>query len=213
MIKLIITKIILFILFSAVSINAQLEQRQMNFLQKLIADGTNIPITSGKLYKHNHKIKFKEVADFEKKLTDFKINFNNKITILVFWERSDRYSKILLPHLEHIKNNYKYVQIYSINSNDFNDKNGLIAFLNNYNNTECLYDLETNQYYEEYNKKYFKPLTIPILFTPEKIKQQYGIEAFPTTIVVDKKGKVYTGMVGFFAEYEKWISEVLDGLK
>jgi hypothetical protein len=51
------------------------------------------------------------------------------------------------------------------------------------------------------------------LFAEEKLKKIYGIEAFPTTIIVNKKGIVYTGMVGFFEEYEKWISEVISGLK
>jgi hypothetical protein len=111
---------------------------------------------------------------------------------------------LLLPKLESIKDKYKKsLQIFLVNTNDFDDKNKLIDFLNNYNHTECMFDGNTNQYNENKSKDYYKPLTIPILFADKIQKQRYGVTAFPATIIVDKKGIVYTGMIGYFEEYEE----------
>jgi thiol-disulfide isomerase/thioredoxin len=205
-------KIIIVLLLISVKIFSQTET-EMDFLNKLIADGSSVPAISGKLYKHNPKIKFKSVADFDKTLTNYKINFNKKITILVFWEKKDKYSKLLLPKLENIKKKYKKVQIITINTNDFDDKNELIDFFNDYNNTECVFQDDINKYYEKKDMKYFKPLTIPTLFADKKLKQSFGVTAFPATIIVTQNKKVYTAMIGYFNEYENWIKEVLDGIK
>jgi len=42
-----------------------------------------------------------------------------------------------------------------------------------------------------------------MLFADLSEKQNYGITHFPATIIVDKEGKVYTGMIGYFEKYDE----------
>jgi hypothetical protein len=126
----------------------------------------------------------------------------------------DKYSRLCLPKLEKIYNKYKKkgVQVFTINTNDMDTKDSLINFLNSYNNVQQIFDADNNTYYEKIDKSYFKSFSMPLLFADKIQKTRYGVTAFPATFVINQKGLVYTGMIGFFEEYDQWLGELLDDL-
>ena len=193
----------------------QNQNAEVNILEKLLPDGSAAPNISGHIFHKKPKTKIASKEEFEKSLKQFQINLRGKITILQFWERKCKYCKLVLPELEKVYAKYKNkgVQFYAVNPNDFNDKAGLIDFLNAYSNTKSIFNIETNQYYEKSDAQYYKPFDIPILFASQDSKQHYGVTAFPAVFVIDKKGIVYTAMIGYFEEYADWLSEVIDGLQ
>ena len=93
--------------------------------------------------------------------------------------------------------------IYFINTNDFHEKENIINFLNNYNTTNYYFDPEHNYFQEFKNEKATNPLTIPIVFAEKYDKENFGITAFPATIIIGKNGKVYTAMIGYFEAYDE----------
>jgi len=190
------------------------ENPGLNILERLLPDGEAVPNISGQIFYKKPKTKIASKEEFEKKLKRYQINFRNKITILLFWERKCRYSKLALPKLENIYAKYKNkgVQIFAVNTNDLDNKDILIDFLNRYSNVEPVFDAATNQYSEKFDENFYKPFDIPILFAPQNSKTRYGVTAFPAIFIIDKKGLVYTAMIGYFEEYEQWLSEVLDYL-
>ncbi|MDR0927471.1 MAG: redoxin domain-containing protein [Ignavibacteria bacterium] len=190
------------------------DNKQMDILEKLIPDGSNAPAVSGQIYYHNSKVKFNNITAFQKALKHYKISFKNKITLLQFWQLDDKFSKLALPKLQIINTKYKKngIQIFAINTNDFDDKLSIMEYLNNYNQTQQSFDAETNKYYENVKTDFYKPLTTPLLFADKSLKQQFGIKAFPAMFIINKQGKVHTAMVGYFNEYDTWLSEVLDDL-
>jgi len=190
------------------------QNSNLKILEKLLASGSVAPNISGQIFHKNPKTQIASKAEFENSLQRYQINFRNKITILQFWERQCKYSKLALPKLENIYAKYKNknVQFFAVNTNDFDNKKLLIDFLNKYNNTKPIFDAITNQYYEKQDKNFYKPFDIPILFVSQDNKTRYGVTAFPAVFIIDKKGIVYTALVGYFEGYEEWLSEIIEDL-
>jgi hypothetical protein len=206
------------VLFSAAlhtNANAQqqdVQQTQSDMLTKLIADGKKAPKINGQIYRYNKKIS--STKAFEKQLKNFSLGFGEKITIVCFWQARDKYSKLLLTKLEQINKKYKSknVAFYTINTNDFSDKQAMVDFLNAYPITKISFDPKTAEYSEKTDKKHPKPFNIPVIFADQYYKQIYGVTAFPATIAIDKNGFVYTAMIGYFDEYDEWLGVVIDEL-
>ena len=57
-----------------------------------------------------------------------------------------------------------------------------------------------------------KELTIPILFVDNTTQQNFLVTGFPTTYVIDEEGLVYTAMIGYFKEYDEWMSMLLNNM-
>ncbi|MPM89434.1 Thiol-disulfide oxidoreductase ResA [bioreactor metagenome] len=186
----------------------------LKLLENLIADGSVAPNVSGYIFYKKPNQTIASPTEFEKLLKRYQIVLKGKITVLQFWEKKCKYCKLLLPKLE--KNYEKYknkgVQFFAVNTNDFGAKNDLIDFLNSYSTTKSTFDPATNMYYEKKDAKYYKPFNIPIIFAEKTLKKRYGVTAFPAVIVINKKGIVHTAMVGYFEEYDKWMSELLDDM-
>jgi thioredoxin-related protein len=106
--------------------------------------------------------------------------------------------------LEKVKSelNDTTLQILLVNTNDFDNKEKLIRFINAYNNTEFSFDTLTSKFTERTDPNFFNPLTISMVFANKKLKESYGVTAFPATILVNKRGFVYTSMIGYFEEYD-----------
>jgi thiol-disulfide isomerase/thioredoxin len=187
-------------------------EAEINVLEKLLPENSPAPDFKGKIFYKKSKEKIKNSAEFDKKLKNFDVNLKEKITILQFWEQNCKYSKLALAKLEKINKKYKNkkVQIFALNSKDLHKKENLLDFLNNYQNTELSFDAATNEFSEKIDKKYFKTFDIPILFIDKQVQDIYGVTAFPAVYIINKEGYIVTAMIGYFEEYENWMSEILD---
>jgi thiol-disulfide isomerase/thioredoxin len=60
-------------------------------------------------------------------------------------------------------------------------------------------------------RRFVKSMDIPypIMLTPEEVSRNYGVTALPTTIIIDKEGKVRQKLLGFNAEISKQITSTL----
>ena len=214
--KIITILLIIFVQFSAISQpqGKRDELPNLNLLQRLLSDGSVAPNVTGHIFHKKPHTKIASVAEFENELREFQTNLRNRITILQFWEMRCQYSKLVLPMLENIYANYKDegVQAFAVNTNDFGIREFLVEFLNEYSYIQPIFDAETMYYFERREDGFYRPFNIPILFAPEVTKRRYGVSAFPAVFIIDKQGLVYTAMIGYFEGYERWLSQVLDGL-
>ena len=208
--------LLLFIALSLFNLTAQPFKRQViveegSLHGTIIQDGVKAPIIRGSIYHHHSDIKFNDTNNFVQTLKKTGFNYLDKATIIVFWEIADMFSKLIINKLETVANNYNNtnLQIILVNTNDFDDKQQLITFLNTYNNTEYTFIPDDGIFDEFVNPKHYQPLTNPILFANKKVKDEFGITAFPSTIVIDNRGYVVTAMIGYFNEYDIWLTNLI----
>jgi thiol-disulfide isomerase/thioredoxin len=60
-------------------------------------------------------------------------------------------------------------------------------------------------------RRFVKSMDIPyaVTITPEEVSRNYGITALPTTIIVDKEGKIRQKLLGFTSEISKQITSTI----
>lgn len=111
-----------------------------------------------------------------------------KIVLLDFWATWCPPCRLAIPELNKIYEEYK-------------DKNFLVLGIGLDEKTDLL------KVQEELK------ITYPILVGNDNVAKQYGIEAIPTLILIDKKGKTQLKKVGFsqeeMAEIRKKIEEII----
>ncbi len=182
-----------------------------NLLENLLENGTYAPKISGSLFmKPQYKIT--DASQFNELLSRHSVDYKGKITVLQFWEKDCQYCLLLLPKLERVFAKYreKNISFYAVNPNDLSDKKKLTDFLNSYENTKIEFDEVKNKATISIDSSYYKPFKVPILFVEKSIQKNFQIGAFPALYVIDENGMVYTGMIGYFEEYDKWLSNLLD---
>lgn len=60
-------------------------------------------------------------------------------------------------------------------------------------------------------RRFVKSMDIPypITLTPEEVSRNYGVTGLPTTILIDKEGKIRQKMLGFSSEISKQITSTI----
>jgi thiol-disulfide isomerase/thioredoxin len=60
-------------------------------------------------------------------------------------------------------------------------------------------------------RRFVKSMEIPyaITLTPEEVSRKYGVTALPTTILIDKEGKIRQKFLGFTSEISKQITSTI----
>ena len=109
-----------------------------------------------------------------------------KIVLLDFWATWCAPCREATPHLINLQKTYqeKGVEVIGMNM----DKG----------------DVETV-------RRFVKSMDIPyaVTITPEEVSRDYGITALPTTIIVDKEGKIRQKLLGFTSEISKRITSTI----
>jgi cytochrome c biogenesis protein CcmG/thiol:disulfide interchange protein DsbE len=112
-----------------------------------------------------------------------------KVVLLDFWATWCAPCREAIPHLINLQKTYreKGVQVIGMNV----DKG----------------DLETV-------RRFVKSMDIPypITVTPEEVSRRYGVTAVPTTILIDKKGRIRQKLLGFTSEISKQIISTISEL-
>jgi len=118
------------------------------------------------------------------RLSDYK---NKKVVVLSFWATWCPPCKMELPVLQTIWKQYekKPVQILGINVDNRGDVRATVKE---------------------------KGLTFPILIDTQRVSDDYGVQAIPTLVIIDKKGIVREIHVGFNPNMEKELPKTLDNL-
>ena len=109
-----------------------------------------------------------------------------KVVLLDFWATWCAPCREAIPHLVNLQKTYeeKGVEVIGMNM----DKG----------------DVETV-------RRFVKSMDIPyaVTITPEEVSRSYGITALPTTIVVDKEGKVRQKFLGFTSKISRQITSTI----
>ena len=60
-------------------------------------------------------------------------------------------------------------------------------------------------------RRFVKSMDIPypIIITPEEVSRNFGVTALPTTIIIDKEGKIRQKLLGFTSEISKQITSTI----
>jgi cytochrome oxidase Cu insertion factor (SCO1/SenC/PrrC family) len=63
-------------------------------------------------------------------------------------------------------------------------------------------------------RRFVKSMDIPyaITVTPDQVSRNYGVTALPTTILIDKEGKIRQKFLGFTSEISKQITSLVSEL-
>ena len=191
----------------------QQEEPQPGVLKELLPDKSIAPNINGLLYNHNQDTLLSEEA-FTAKLTKHSINYKNNITVLVFWETKCGFCQLMLPKINSLYQKYKDqgVNFYAVNSKDLSHKKNLIKFFNKYKHSKVVLNEKEQKIQSEIDTTQNKQLNIPILFVDNKAQQNFLVTGFPTTYVIDEEGLVYTAMIGYFNEYDAWMSFLLENM-
>jgi thiol-disulfide isomerase/thioredoxin len=122
----------------------------------------------------------KSLENREMTLTSLK----GKVVLLDFWATWCPPCREAIPHLVELYQNYK-------------DK-GLVVIGMNVDRGEG-----------EVVRRFVKSMGIPypILLAPEETVRDYGVNALPTTVLVDKEGKIREKIVGFNSSIAKKVVE------
>jgi thiol-disulfide isomerase/thioredoxin len=122
----------------------------------------------------------KSLENQEMTLTSLK----GKVVLLDFWATWCAPCREAIPHLVELYKNYK-------------DK-GLVVIGMNVDRGEG-----------DVVRRFVKSMEIPypILLAPEEIVRNYGVNALPTTVLVDKEGKIREKIVGFNSNIAKKMVE------
>ncbi len=122
----------------------------------------------------------KSLEDQEITLTSLK----GKVVLLDFWATWCGPCREAIPHLAEIHKNYQ-------------DK-GLVVIGMNVDKGE-----------REVVRRFVKSMEIPypILLASEEVVRSYGVTALPTTVLIDKDGKIREKIVGFNSAIAKQVAE------
>lgn len=191
----------------------KLAEKQTNTLKELLPDKSIAPNINGKIF-YNKTDSLLTEENFVKKLQTHYVNYKNNITVLVFWETQCGFCQLILPKLEllHKKFASKGINFYAVNPKDLKLKNNLISFFNKYKYSKVNLDENAQKIQVEIDTTQNKELTIPILFVDNTTQQNFLVTGFPTTYVIDEEGLVYTAMIGYFKEYDEWMSMLLNNM-
>jgi cytochrome c biogenesis protein CcmG/thiol:disulfide interchange protein DsbE len=112
-----------------------------------------------------------------------------KVVLLDFWATWCAPCRQAIPHLINLQKTYqeKGVEVIGMNV----DKG----------------DVETV-------RRFVKSMDIPysITITPEGVSRNFGVTALPTTIIIDKEGKIQQKFLGFTSEISKQITSTIVAL-
>jgi hypothetical protein len=63
-------------------------------------------------------------------------------------------------------------------------------------------------------RRFVKSMDIPysIIITPEGVQREYGVVSLPTTILIDREGKIRQKFVGFTSEISKQLTGMIEEL-
>lgn len=186
---------------------------QDGVLTELLPDKSIAPRINGRILKKPY-VHIQDENQLDKILERHSVNYKNKITILLFWESNCGFCQMILPKLNSISNKYKKsgVNVYAVNPNDLANKAKFVNFLNVYSYTKPVLDEENGKISLQVDSLQKKKLEIPVLFVNQKAKKNFAVTAFPTTYVIDEEGLVYTAMIGFFKEYEEWLTVLIENM-
>jgi thiol-disulfide isomerase/thioredoxin len=115
-------------------------------------------------------------------------DFLNKVVLLDFWYLECPPCRYLMPKLERISKKYadKNVVVLGVNAKDIN-----------VNKIETLLQTKGFSYLQ-----YYKP--------EERMRRLYPLTAFPTTLLLDKKGIIIHKEVGYSEDFEERIGRLVD---
>ena len=109
-----------------------------------------------------------------------------KVVLLDFWATWCAPCRAAIPHLINLQKTYqeKGVEVIGMNM----DKG----------------DVETV-------RRFVKSMDIPypITLTPEEVSRNYGVTGIPTTILIDKEGRIRQKLLGFNSEISKQITSTI----
>ncbi len=109
-----------------------------------------------------------------------------KVVLLDFWATWCAPCRAAIPHLINLQKTYqeKGVEVIGMNM----DKG----------------DVETV-------RRFVKSMDIPypIMLTPEEVSRNYGVTGLPTTILIDKEGRIRQKLLGFTSEISKQITSTI----
>jgi thiol-disulfide isomerase/thioredoxin len=109
-----------------------------------------------------------------------------KVVLLDFWATWCAPCRAAIPHLINLQKTYqeKGVEVIGMNM----DKG----------------DVETV-------RRFVKSMDIPypITLTPEEVSRNYGVTGLPTTILIDKEGRIRQKLLGFTSEISKQITSTI----
>jgi thiol-disulfide isomerase/thioredoxin len=122
----------------------------------------------------------KTLEDQEMALSSLK----GKVVILDFWATWCGPCREAIPHLVKLQKNYQ-------------DK-GLIVIGMNVDKGE-----------KDVVRRFVKAMEIPypILLTPEEVVRSYGVSALPTSVLIDKEGRIREKVAGFNSSIAKHLAE------
>lgn len=114
-------------------------------------------------------------------------NYKGKVVLLDFWYLSCSPCRELMPALQRLSQKYEKSNFAVLGINIF-DKN----------------QSEIQNYLNDKGFRYKQ------LYNASHVKEIYGLKAFPTTILIDKKGKIINTHIGYDDDFEKKISTLID---
>lgn len=114
-------------------------------------------------------------------------NYKGKVVLLDFWYLSCSPCRELMPVLQRLSKKYTKSNFAVIGVN-ISDKN----------------QTEIQNYLNDKGFQY------PQLYNASHIKELYSLKAFPTTILINKKGEIVNAHIGYSEDFEEKISKLID---
>jgi thiol-disulfide isomerase/thioredoxin len=113
-------------------------------------------------------------------------NLRGRVVLLDFWATWCAPCREAIPHLVRLQKNYqdKGLEVIGMNM----DKGDV-----------------------EVVRRFVHSMEIPysITLTPEEVSRNYGVTALPTTVLIDKEGKIRQKFLGFTSEISKQITTII----
>ncbi|TKC05401.1 TlpA family protein disulfide reductase [Pedobacter polaris] len=114
-------------------------------------------------------------------------NYKGKVVLLDFWYLSCSPCRELMPVLQRLSKKYTKNNFAVIGVN-ISDKN----------------QTEIQNYLNDKGFQY------PQLYNTSHVKELYNLKAFPTTILINKKGEIVNAHIGYSEDFEEKISKLID---